>query len=655
MKVWIKDRKNIAIAVLAVVSFLLVLLLLLKDPATLPVKQSEHVHHDAESAATVWTCSMHPQIRQSGPGQCPLCGMDLIPVNESNDLEGPWALKLSDHARKLADIQTVAVERRHVAHEIRMVGKVDFDEKRISDITARAPGRIDRLYVDFTGIEVRKGDHLVELYSPELITAQQELRQALRSVNTGHESIQKANESRLRATRRKLDLLGLSQEQIQAIEEQENPSDHLTIESTMAGIVIKKHLNEGAYIKTGMPIYTIADLSRVWIVLDAYESDISWLRYGQEASFEVEAYPGEIFRGRIVFIDPSLNPRSRTIKVRLDMPNPNGRLKPDMFVRAIVHAMISPDGKTMDPSLAGKWISPMHPEIVKDKPGDCDVCGMALVKAESLGFVTADTSEKPLVIPASAALVTGERAVVYVATDEEGGVFEGREVVLGPETGKYYVVRSGLKEGDRVVVNGAFKIDSELQIRAKNSMMYHPTASEEMELAIVATTAAFRKTLQAVYAAYFQLQNQLSLDALHPAHQAGANLQAALATVAVDQLDAKDRVLWDRESQELGRRLERLAGVSELDQARARFEPISEKIYQIARQFGFADQAVVYRFHCPMAFDGKGADWLQNHGDTANPYYGSAMFSCGSRVEDVVATRAKAAASAPPKGGGHVH
>jgi Cu(I)/Ag(I) efflux system membrane fusion protein len=654
MAPWMKDQKNIVITLLALTCLFLLYLVSMGSGSS-PTNE-DHAHATTEEEATVWTCSMHPQIQLPQPGQCPICGMDLIPASQGGDEGGPWELSLSPHAKKLAGIETTPVQKRSIAHEIRMVGKVDYDEKRVGDITAWVSGRVDRLFVDFTGIEVRKGDHMVEMYSPDLITAQQELRQALNSAKTGPNSIKKASNRRLNAARSKLALLGLSKLQIKAIENRDGPTDHLTIEAPMAGIVIKKHLNEGAYVQTGSPIYTVADLSRVWVILDAYESDLAWLRYGQEVEFEVEAYPGETFTGRIVFIDPTLNPKTRTIKVRIDMPNTNARLKPEMFVRAVSQAMISPGGKVIDPSLAGKWICPMHPEVIKDDADSCGVCGMDLVQAEDLGFATTEAKEAPLVIPASAALVTGERAVVYVATDEENSVFQGREVILGPEAGDFIIVKSGLEEGEKVVTNGAFKIDSELQIRAKYSMMYHPSLPDAgAELVILDPHTPFKESLKGVYDAYFRLQTQLSQDALHLAHKAGSDLERALESVAIEHIGGQARILWNRETGALIQHLSEMGKAAEIDEARAAFEGISDSLYRIAVQFGFPEPANIYLFHCPMAFDNRGAHWLQNHTDTSNPYFGSMMFSCGSQVRDVIQERINAMGSTPGKGGGHEH
>jgi len=629
-----KDPKNLVIILLSAILLVMGFSMLRSDK---PVQvETDHAHGESESKVEVWTCSMHPQIRVPEPGLCPLCGMDLIPESNKGDEGGPWELSMSEHARKLAEIQVTPAIRKLIPHEIRMMGKIAYDEKRVSDITAWVPGRIDRLFVDFTGIEVIKGDHMVELYSPDLVSAQQELRQALRSLKNGPASMKKATQGRVTAARKKLELFGLSESQIKTIEARKTTRDHLVVEAPMSGIVIKKHLNEGAYVKTGSLIYTIADLSRVWIQLDAYESDLAWLRYGQEVEFEVEAYPGETLTGRIVFIDPSLNPSTRTIKVRIDIPNPDGKLKPDMFVRATAHALVSQEGKVMDPSLAGKWIGRMHPEIVKDEAGTCDICGMDLTKAEDLGFITAESTEAPIIIPASAALVTGERAVVYVAIDEDAGRYEGREIVLGPELGDYYVVRSGLAEGEMVVVNGAFKIDSELQIRAKYSMMYHPSKpSKPKQGEPVASSDTFALSLRAIFTSYFEMHGHFSKDELHPAHQAGASLATALAAVAVAELSPKARRAWESDVAPLSRGLQNLSAAEEIDQARIAFNIISNAMHRIAERFGLPPETNVYLFNCPMAFENKGANWLQTGHETANPYYGSAMFSCGSEVKQV--------------------
>ncbi|MBN2183062.1 MAG: efflux RND transporter periplasmic adaptor subunit [Sedimentisphaerales bacterium] len=433
------------------------------------------VHSATEQEQTIWTCSMHPQVRQPKPGKCPICFMDLIPLEKDEIAEA--IIDFSDAAVKLMQIETSPVERKYVTAKIRMVGKIDYDETRVKNISAWVPGRIDRLYVDYTGIQVSKGDHMVYLYSPELLSAQAELLQAVKAVENikpeNSDLIINSTRATLEAAREKLKLLGLKPEQIVEIEKTGKPVDHLTIYAPIGGVVIEKHATEGMYVQTGMKIYTIADLSQLWVKLDAYESDMMWLRYGQEVEFTTEAYPGEVFKGRISFIDPVLNSKTRTVKIRVNVNNPVGKLKPEMFVRAVVNSKIAQGGKIMDERMQGKWVCPMHPDIVKDVLGKCDICGMDLVTVESLGYVKAESAtQAPLVVPASAVLITGKRAIVYVQIPStEKPTYEGREIILGPRAGDYYLVESGLNEGETIVTNGNFKIDSEMQLRAKPSMM----------------------------------------------------------------------------------------------------------------------------------------------------------------------------------------
>lgn len=459
-------------AVLLIVAF--VLGSMLKSPESTSDNMTSQNHSQNDEQSTIWTCSMHPQIRQPKPGKCPICFMDLIPVSQTDI--GKSQIEFSEAAIKLMQIETSPVERKFVTAQIRMVGKIDYDETRVKYITSWVAGRIDRLYVDYTGIRVNKGDHMVYIYSPELLSAQAELLQAVKAAGNiksdSSELIGKSLAATLEATREKLRLLGLKPEQIAQIERSGKPVDHLTIYAPIGGVVIEKNAAEGMYVQTGTKIYTIADLSHLWVRLDAYESDMMWIRYGQEVEFTTEAYPGEVFKGRISFIDPVLNTKTRTVKLRVNLENPDGRLKPEMFVRATVDSKIAEAGKVMDEQMAGKWICPMHLDIVKDTPGTCDICGMDLVTAESLGYVKTSSGHAPLVVPASAVLITGKRAVVYVQLpDTDKPTYQGREIMLGPRAGDYYIVESGLAEGELVVTNGNFKIDSEMQLQARPSMM----------------------------------------------------------------------------------------------------------------------------------------------------------------------------------------
>lgn len=523
----------------------------------------------AEAGATKWTCSMHPQIIKDNPGNCPLCGMKLIPLKMGGaQLTGMRQLVVSPAAQALMNVQVAPVERRFVETEVRMVGKVEYDETRLKHITAWVPGRLDRLFVDYTGVQVNDGDHMVYIYSEQLYSAQQELIEAVRSAK------ERAGEPRsnffatggvdlLESAREKLRLLGLSPEQIATIEKQTKPEDHTLIHSTMTGIVIEKLKQQGDRVQTGERIYTIADLSQVWVKMDAYESDLQWLRYGQSVSFFTEAYPGKKFQGRIAFIDPVLNEKTRTVKVRVNVPNEAGQLKPEMFVRAVVKANIATGGRVIDANLSGKWVSPMHPEIIKDEPGDCDICGMPLVRAESLGYVAADGAgaAAPLVIPVTAALLTGTRAIVYVELpDTKDPTFEGREIVLGPRAGDYYLVTHGLSEGELVVTAGNFKIDSALQIQAKPSMMTPEgggggghdhgghggakKASAGQPMEAVDLPIFVRQKLQQIREAFKVIQTASESDDRDAIHAAWRNFEQLVQSVEADSLTGHPKMVW---------------------------------------------------------------------------------------------------------------
>lgn len=603
----------------------------------------------SDQKTTVWTCSMHPNIRQPKPGKCPICLMDLIPITSETGQIGERQISFSQAALKLMEIQTTTVQRKFVEAQVRMVGKIDYDETRVKHIAAWTPGRIDRLYVDYTGVTVNKGDHMVYLYSPQLLSTQAELIQALKSVENmkagTSELLKRSILATLTAAREKLRLLGLTLEQISDIEKDGQPVDHLTIYAPIGGIVIHKNANEGMYVQTGTKIYTIADLSKLWVKLDAYESDMMWIRYGQEVEFATEAYPGKTFKGRITFIDPILNARTRTVKVRVNVDNPDGTLKPGMFVRAVVKARVAGAGRVMDTAMVGKWICPMHPEIVKDTSGNCDICRMPLATAESLGYVTVDTSgQAPLVIPASAPLITGNRAVVYVKLpNTEKPTFEGREVVLGPRATDYYIVVSGLAEGEIVVTNGNFKIDSALQIQAKPSMMSAErpdkgAAAEESAKVMVFDNVPgeFKAQVGKVVVEYFAVQAALAADDAEAAGKTAHNVMTKLDDVDMALLTGPAHMAWMQHTNSLKESLGAIEKAADIEQIRQKFSPLSDELTAVIKSFGTAGTENVYRLMCPMALDNKGAHWMQSDKDTRNPYFGAAMLKCGSVVETIV-------------------
>lgn len=459
--------------------------------------------HDPRNAEGEWTCSMHPQIRQSRPGRCPICGMDLIPVEKLSEEK--------THIEQRAGVEVEPVKYRELFKEVRTVGKLDYNERQVAYISARIAGRVDRVYADFTGIQVKKGDHLVDIYSPDLFVAQGELIRALEALAAAREKptafSKNFAETNLEGARTKLRLLGILPEQLRDIEQSGKTATHLTIHAPIGGTVIEKSIRAGQYVKEGDMLYRIADLDPIWLYLDVYESDLAWLRFGQAVDVTVEAYPVETFRGTVTFIDPFLDDKTRTLKVRVNLKNPDRRLKPAMYASASIRVRLRPDGTAEPTGLEGKYVCPMHPEIVQDKAGRCSICEMPLERVPDARTAAKPTLSRPakaggkeephtahehadhkpqpsepgkvLAIRTSAILDTGRRKVAYRQTPE--GAYELVELKVGPRaegkddagtTVDFYPVLSGLRAGDRVVVRGGFLLDSQRQIEGMPSLLY---------------------------------------------------------------------------------------------------------------------------------------------------------------------------------------
>ena len=407
---------------------------------------------------TLYACPMMCVPPMEKPGDCPVCGMELLPVTASQH-KGPPRLKLSAEAMTLAQIEVASVERKFATAEVRLFGQIEYDPVHISYASAYIPGVIDQIYVKRAGQTVRWGDPLFDIYSPEIFYIEQELLDALKVV-PGFYALDaqkphvrkragvlskrtwipekgspeaKAAYEKIQALRHKLTLIGMEKKDIDELMKRGEPSGIATIYAQRSGIVIEQKAYQGTYINTGTSVFAIANPKFIWVKLDAYESDYAWIRKGQEVIFETDAYPGEKFKGKVVYIDPIFDPSSRTFDVGVLFPYKGRKFWPSMYVRATIHSKLTAHGK------------------VVSKEGEMN--------------------KAPLVIPVSAPLITGKRAVVYIAVPGKNGVFEGREVSLGPRAKNYYVVLEGLEEGEKVVVNGNFKIDSQVQILANSSMM----------------------------------------------------------------------------------------------------------------------------------------------------------------------------------------
>lgn len=411
-------------------------------------------------SADVWTCSMHPQIRLPQAGTCPICSMPLVPASGSSTT-GSSMLDLSEHARAMASVETVLVQRRPMQRAIRVVGKVQYNETTLANITTRVEGYVERLFVDYTGIEVKAGDHLVEIYSPDLVLAEQELLLALGS---------QQNAPLVASAKRKLLLWGLTPQQVDDLVRDKKVSDRITLFSPIRGTVTDKMVVQQAMVKPGEMLYRLANLESVWVYLDVYEFELPWVQYGQTVTVESEAYPGRSLNGRVWFISPVLNEETRTVRVLLNIDNTDRTLKPGMYVSAVIRAELLADGHPAPTGLEGQWSCPMHPLVILPKAGQCPVCKMNLVQIPGTPVGEHVVGPAPLAVPVTAVLDSGVRKLVYV--ERSKGQFAPVEITTGPRTDDAYPVLSGLSEGDRVAVRGSFLLDSQSQIRGLPSLFY---------------------------------------------------------------------------------------------------------------------------------------------------------------------------------------
>lgn len=549
----------------------------------------------AEHAENLWTCSMHPQIRQPAPGNCPICGMDLIPLGNGGADETRERVVLSSRAATLARIRTVSVERIEApAVDVRLLGRIEVDENRVRNVAAWIGGRVDNLFVRETGVVVKRGQVIAKLYSPEVYAAHQDLLSAAKQVDklrNASEMARGSAQAALASARERLSLLGVLDAELNRMAKAKSPSKSVPIRTTHGGTVMERLVTQGQYVETGTVLYRTADLTRLWVQLDAYESDLPALTEGQTVEIEVAALPGESFSGEVSFIDPLVDPRRRVSKVRVEVDNEQGKLRPGMFVEAVVRA--APDDDNMP-------------------------------------------KQKPLVIPETAPLFTGRRSVVYVEVpDTARPTYEPRPVELGPRMGHRFPVLSGLSEGERVVESGAFVLDADLQLRGGPSMMAQPDDKPENPLhGMVEMTDDMRAVLGPVVRAYLEMQVALADDDWQTAKAAAARLSKA-ADVGPLEADANTDRAWNSLRERLQEKASIAAQSAAIEDARGAFRQLSMDMASVLQVFGNPLKEPIRLAYCPMANANQGAEWFQATESVQNSYFGESMLNCGD-VRDTI-------------------
>ncbi|WP_168196253.1 efflux RND transporter periplasmic adaptor subunit [Echinicola soli] len=525
----------------------------------------ESIEHD-HSGESVYTCSMHPQIKQEEPGSCPICGMDLVPLSNlsDNNNTNPYVMTMTPEAVALANIATSAVKAGGTAgNGLSLSGAIEADERNVKAVSANFDGRVDDLFVAFTGQEVKQGQRLARIYSPALIAAHRELVEAKKSKEISPRLYE--------AAKQKLKQWQLTDAQITKMEKEENYQPHFDIYATTSGVVTERKVASGDYVSRGQVLFEITNLNKVWVMLDAYEHNVSQIDTGDEIRFTVNALPSEEFTAKVTFIDPVISQDSRSAKVRAEVRNAAGKLKPGMFVTATVE----------------------------------------VDQGEATGVL----------VPKSSILWTGKRSVVYrqVGSDEKPA-FEMVQVELGPAVGDRQQIMTGLSLGDRIVTNGVFAVDGAAQLSGKYSMMAHP---EKQHFQV---SDRFGSVLEEIIVAYLNVKNQLVND--ESGQPAAGDLHRFLTLGMEDGLKEDASEQWEESRKALEKTALAMNQTADLEKQRALMVILSNEMITLLDAFG--TQGIgLYKDYCPMAKNDQGAYWLSEFKEIKNPYFGSDMLSCG--------------------------
>lgn len=579
-------KKNIIYIGLALIVGLLVGFLIFGGNTA---SKSTKDHSEEVAANQMWTCSMHPQIMQPEPGDCPLCGMDLIPAEAGAEGLSPNEIKMSKNAMALANIQTMVVGKASETEDnsLMLSGKIMPNEEANAVQASYFEGRIEKLNVSFTGEKVNKGQLLATIYAPALVAAQQELLTAA--------SMKASQPALYNAVRNKLKLWKLSDTQIDAIEASGKVQENFPVYATVSGTVSEKLVEEGDYVSQGQAIVKVSNLGTVWAMFDAYENQISKLKVGQKISVSSNAYPNKKFEATISFIDPSLNTQSRTVAVRATLNNKDGIFKPGMFVTTKVQISINGENQSQ------------------------------------------------VSVPATAVLWTGNRSLVYVKTNPNEPIFEMREVGLGAKNGDNYAITEGLSNGEEVVVNGTFTIDAAAQLQGKKSMMNNADGHDDhhgMDPEYVSATERlivpvdFQNQLKAVFNDYIKLKDALVKDDSNKVSDDAKNMLNNLKHVDIRLLsDNAAHEHWANLEMEIETSANAIIKETGVNLQRNHFKNLSLRLINAVETFGVNEK--VYLQFCPMANNDKGGYWLSKEDQVLNPYFGDAMLKCGE-VKEVI-------------------
>jgi len=550
----------------------------ISNTSTPPVSSEVHEH----GTSAVYSCSMHPQVRQNQPGTCPLCGMNLVQSTSLQTTTDPNAIQLSKDAQKLANIQTLKVTKSSPSVTLHLNGRVLADKRKTAVQTTHISGQIEQLLIGSKGQYIKAGEIIAYVYSPDLIEAQNELFEAF--------AMKEAQPELFEATRKKLENWKLTSAQIDTILRLGEPIESFPLVSEWKGMILNKYVSKGSHIERGTQLYEVANLKSVWVTFDLYETDLKTVHVGDKINMEFSSYPGKIFIGQVNFINPIVDPATQVAQIRVIYTNTFKPVYPGTSVKGLLNS----------------------------QPKD---------------------NQKIIILPKTAVLWTGKRSIVYVKDPiSNEPTFHLREVTLGALNTSGYAIEKGLEVGEEVVVNGVFTIDAAAQLAGKNSMMNSslvktPNKSNKpmgkKKIGKINPSPSVALTLKELTEAYLNIKNALALK--------NHNIIISEAALFIGQIGDQKNFSADIDQTiliQLNKMTQEINATRKINEVYGPFAEMSDLFFDFLDHYKIKN-LTLFRQYCPMAFDNKGAYWLSNTQDIYNPYFGEEMRFCGEVKEQL--------------------